>query len=90
MSTHDQLSLIRFDARSSVLSLLVLHFVNLGLRSFLTGIEYRAEGDAWRASNQEFYLMFLLQLLQSFSVLSRSVVPELSVVTSCCQVDDES
>ena len=38
MSTHDQLSLVRFDARSRVLSLLVLHFVNLGLRSFLTGI----------------------------------------------------
>ena len=44
MSTHEQLSLVRFDARSRVLSFLVLHFVNLGLRSFLTRIEQRAEG----------------------------------------------
>ena len=80
MSTHDQLSFVRFNARSRVLSFLVLHSVNLGL----------SKRDAWRASNQEFCLMFLLHVLQSFSVFSRSDVPESSVVTSCCQVDGES
>ena len=33
MSTHDQLSLVPFDARSRVLSFLVSHSVSLGLRS---------------------------------------------------------
>ena len=37
MSTHDQLSLVRFDARSRVLSFLVLHSVNLVFVPFSQG-----------------------------------------------------
>ena len=35
-------------------------------------------------------VLFLLHLLQSLLVLSRSEVPELSVVTFGCHVNDES
>ena len=39
MSTHAQLSRVRFDARLSVLSLFVLRLLNLLFRSFLTGVQ---------------------------------------------------
>ena len=39
MSTHAQLSLVRFDARLGVLSLFVLRFLNLLFRSFLAGVQ---------------------------------------------------
>ena len=43
MSTHEQLSLVRFDARLRVLSFLVLHPLKLVIRWFLAGIQQRAE-----------------------------------------------
>ena len=39
MSTHAQLSLVRFDARLGVLSLFVLRFLTLLFRSFLAGVQ---------------------------------------------------
>ena len=90
MSTHAQLSLERFDARLGVLSLFVLRFLNLLFPSFLAGVQYCVKGFARRASNQEFCLVFLLHLLQSLLVLSRSEVPELSVVMFGCHVNDET
>ena len=90
MSTQAQLSLARFDARLGVLSLFVLRFLNLLVRSPLAGVQYCARGFAWRASNQEFCLVFLLQSLQSLLVLSCSEVQELSVVMFCCHDNDET
>ena len=72
MSTHAQLSLVRFDARLGVLSLFVLRILNLLFRAFLAAVQYCAKRYAWRASNQEFCLLFLLHVLQSLLVLSRS------------------
>ena len=68
----------------------VLHFLNLSLRSFLAGVQKCAKGHAWRASNQEFCLKFLLHLFLFLFVLSRSEIPELSVVTFCCHVNEDT
>ena len=43
MSTHAQLSLVRFDARLGVLSLFVLRILNLLFRAFLAALQYCAK-----------------------------------------------
>ena len=87
MTTHAQISHVRLDARSCLLSLFVLRLHNVLFRSFLAGVQQCAKGYAWRASSQQFCLMFLLRVFQCLLVLSRSEVPELSVVTFCCHVN---
>ena len=90
MSTHAQLSLVRFDARLCVLSLFVLRLFNLLLRSLLARLQVMCE----RIRMARFQSGVLFDVLAAFVPislgLSRSEVPELSVVTFCCHVNEES
>ena len=91
MSTHAQLSLLRFDARLGVLSLFVMRAFSIcSFVPFSQGCSNVRKDVHGALPIKSSGLVFLLHLLQSLLVLSRSEVPELSVVTFCCHVNDET